>query len=267
MAGASHVHSLRRVLGVAAALLAGAGYAHAQDRLLRVLGTDSLPIAYAFVQANGGHAMLSDEDGRVSIGSGKKQTFTIEVRRIGYSPFYGKMDFPDTGITIPLVLQGVGQQLSAVKVSVNKTKSSLELAGFYRRWLDNQKGVTSAVFIGPEEIDKRNSSRVSAMLSGVNGVSLSRTANGNSVAVSGAGGACPMAIIVDGRKVCPNGGCLALDVSRGLNDMNAVLIDQVLDINSVAGIEVYKRGGNMPSDFHVDAECGAIAFWTGTRKR
>ena len=53
----------------------------------------------------------------------------------------------------------------------------------------------------------------------------------------------------------------------GLTDMNSVLIDQVIDMNSVAGIEVYKRGGNMPSDFHVDGECGAIAIWTGSRKR
>jgi hypothetical protein len=238
----------------------------AQDRVLRVTGTDGQPISYAFVQANGGHAMLTDEDGRVGMGAGKKQTLTIEVRRIGFTPFYGKLDFPDTAVTMPIVLTAIAQQLGSVKVTANKSKNSLELSGFYRRWLDAQKGVTSAVFIGPEEIDKRNSSRVTAMLSGVNGVNISRTSNGNSVAVSGAGGLCPMAIIVDGRKVCPNGGCNALDMSKGLTDMNAVALDQVLDINSVAGIEVYKRGGNMPTDFHVDGECGAIAFWTGSRK-
>ena len=48
--------------------------------------------------------MLTDEDGRVSIGAGKKQTMTIEVRRIGYTPYYGKLDFPDTAITMPVVL-------------------------------------------------------------------------------------------------------------------------------------------------------------------
>ena len=103
------------------------------------------------------------------------------------------------------------------------------------------------------------------LLSGVNGISITRTTNGNSVAVSG-GGACPMAIIIDGRQVCPNGGCtIARRVARAERH-ELVLIDQVIDLNSVAGIEVYKRGGNMPTDFHVDGECGAVAFWTGSRK-
>jgi hypothetical protein len=140
------------------------------------------------------------------------------------------------------------------------------MSGFYRRWLDGQKGVTSAVFIGPEEIDKRNASRVSGVLNSVSGITMSRTKNGNAV-VTSSGGSCSMAIIMDGRQVCPASGCHFDDGSRnGLTDMNSVLIDQIFDINSVAGIEVYKRGGNMPTDFHVDGECGAVAIWTGTRK-
>lgn len=256
-----------RVLRIVAAAFLVSGIAQAQDRVLRVTGIDSLPIAYAFVQANGGRAMLTDEDGRVSIGSGKKQTLTIEVRRIGYTPFYGKIDFPDTAITIPLTLQTIGQQLSTVKVSANKTKSSLELSGFYKRWLDGQRGVNTAVFIGPEEIEKRNATRTSNLLNGVSGISVTRTPNGNNVIVSG-GGTCPMAIVLDGRQVCASGGCLHSDPQKaGITDMTAVLIDQVVDMGSVAGIEVYKRGGNMPSDFHVEGDCGAVAIWTGTRRR
>ncbi len=265
------IHSSTRAIAVlAAAVLAAtvaAPAAHAQDRVVRVISSDSQPIAYAFVQANGGRSQLSDEDGRVSMGSGKKQTLTLEVRRIGFTPFYGKIDFPDTAIVIPIVLPGVAQQLGSVKVTANKAASSLQLNGFYRRWLDAQRGVTSATFIGPEEIDKRNASRVSSMLGGVNGLNSTRTSTGNTVLTSSGGGTCPMAIIIDGRKVCPASGCNFQDYSKGLNDMNSVLIDQVIDINSVAGIEVYKRGGNMPSDFHVDGECGAVALWTGTRKR
>ena len=261
------VRSMKGLLRAAAMLAIAAGSARAQDRFLRVLTADNLPIPYAFVQANGGHALLTDEDGRVSIGSGKKQTFTIEVRRIGFTLFYGKIDFPDTAITIPVVLTGAAQQLGAVNVIASKSRSSLELAGFYKRWLDAQHGVTSAVFIGPEEIEKRNASRVSVMLSGVSGVTISRTSNNNSVVMAG-GGTCPMAVVIDGRTVCPNGGCLRNDPTKtGMTDMNVVLIDQVIDLGSVAGIEIYKRGGNMPSDFHVDGECGAIAIWTGNRRR
>ena len=257
---------LRRAPCALAAASFAASPAHAQDRVLEVMTSDSVPVAYAFVQANGGHALLTDESGRVSIGRGKKQTFDVEVRRIGFTPFFGKIDLPDTAITVRIVLTRLAQQLSTLRVTSKKSQTSLELSGFYQRWLDMQKGVTSAVFIGPEEIDKRNASRVSMLLSGVNGITMTRTTNGNEVATTGGGGACPMAIVVDGHQICPLAGCNMADYTRGLTDNNVVLLDQVVDINSVAGIEVYKRGGNMPSAFHVDGECGVIALWTGSRK-
>jgi hypothetical protein len=242
-----------------------AGAAQAQDRILRVVSEDSEPVAYAFVQANGGRALLTDETGLVRLGPGKKQTLTVDVRRIGFKPYYGKIDLPDTGITIQVVLPKLAQQLSSMRVTSKKSATSLELNGFYRRWLDMQKGVTSAVFIGPEEIEKRNTSRTSMLLSGVSGMSISRTPNGNSVAVSG--NQCPMAVVVDGRVVCPNSGCLHDDASKsGINDQNSVLIDQIVSVDALAGVEVYKRGGNIPSDFHVDSDCGVVALWTGSRK-
>jgi hypothetical protein len=260
------VPECNRVLRAVAIALLATSVAHAQDRVLQVVSTDSQPVSYAFVQANGGHAQLTDEVGRVNMGSGKKQTFTLDVRRIGYTPFYGKLDFPDTAVTIRVVLTKLAQQLSSVKVTSKKSATSLELSGFYKRWLDAQKGVTSAVFIGPEEIEKRNTTRVSILLTGVSGVTLTRTPNGSSVVTSGSG-TCPMAIVVDGRQVCPNGGCLQNDpMKTGITEQSAVMIDQVIDIESVAGVEVYKRGGNMPSAFHVDGDCGVVALWTGSRK-
>jgi hypothetical protein len=43
-------------------------------------------------------------------------------------------------------------------------------------------------------------------------------------------------------------------------------VDQDIDINSVAAIEVYKRGGGTPTAFSVDGTCGVVAIWTGSRK-
>jgi hypothetical protein len=260
MPHASHA----RTLCILAAIALTAGAARAQERFILVTNTDSQPIAYAFIQANGGRSQLSDETGRVSMGTGKKQTMTVEVRRIGYSPFYGKIDLPDTGVVIPVMLRPLAQQLGSVKVTARTDKSSLELGGFYRRWLAAQKGASSAVFIGPEEIEKRNASQISVLLSGINGIATTRTSGGHTV-VASPSGSCAMAIIIDGRQVCPSLGCH--NNAGPLSDQNSVLIDEVLDIYSVAGVEVYRRGGNMPSDFHVDGECGAVAFWTGSRKR
>ncbi len=254
----------RSLCGLAAALLA-AGTVRAQDRKIRVISGDSVPIPYAYLSLEGGHAQISDENGIISMGAGKKQTFTLDVRRIGFSPYFGKVELPDTAVTITIALTRLSQQLAQVKVNANKTKSPLELSGFYQRWLSGQKGTLSAVFLGPEEIEKRNSSRVSALLGTVNGVRMGRTNSGQSVVLSSAGG-CAMAIVVDGRQVCPTAGC-HMQASNTLNEANSVLIDEIVDLNSVAAVEVYKRGGNMPSDFHVDGECGAVALWTGGRKR
>lgn len=261
------IRRVARRLNLLALSTLAAGALRAQDRVVHVISSDSQPIAYAFVQANGGRSLLTNEDGRVSLGSGKKQTLTLEVRRIGYAPFYGKVDMPDSAVTIPIVLAPLAQQLGSVRVSADKARSPLELSGFYRRWLAGQKGASSATFIGPEEIEKRSSSRISTLLSSVNGVNLSRTGNANLVVTSSVGGSCPMAIIVDGRQVCPTGGCDFQDYSHGLSDQNSVLIDQVISLNSVAGIEVYRRGSSMPSDFHVNGDCGAVVLWTGSRTR
>ena len=255
---------LRRSLVALAAVLFASGTARAQDRKLRIMSTDSVPIPYAYLSLEGGHAQISDESGIISMGPGKKQTFVLEVRRIGYAPYFGKVELPDTAITITIALTTLAQQLTQVKVNSGKSKSSLELSGFYQRWLNGQRGTLSAAFIGPEEIEKKNSSRISALLGTQSGIRMGRTSSGQSVVMSSAGG-CAMAVILDGRQVCPTIGC---HMQAGqISDGNSVLIDEIIDISSVAAIEVYKRGGNMPSDFHVDSECGAVAIWSGGRKR
>ncbi len=251
------------ILAVAASM--DADLAVAQDRLLRVVSTDSEPVAYAYVSVQGGRAQISDERGLVSMGAGKKQTLSVEVRRIGYTPYFGKMDFPDSAATLTVVLPRLAQSLAAVKVTGSKVRNSLEMSGYYQRAIEGQKGALTAVFIGPEELEKRNASSVSALLTSINGITMARTRSGHAILMS-TGAMCPLAIVMDGRQVCPLNGCQGNDVSGGLNEDNSVLIDEVLDLGSVAAIEVYKRGGNTPSAFHVQGDCGIVALWTGSRK-
>jgi hypothetical protein len=252
-----------RAVIVAAAGMLAFGAAGAQNRVLHVISTDSEPVPYAYVSIAGGHPQITDEQGLVNIGSGKKQTLSVEVRRIGYTPYFGKLDFPDTAATFTIILPRLAQSLNPVKVTSTRVRNSLEMNGYYRRALQGQNGALTAVFIGPEEIEKRNSSRVSALLTTVNGVSMGRTASGH-VVITSSSGSCAMPIVVDGRQVCPAIGCHTN--TTGLTDENSVLIDEVVELGSVAAIEVYKRGGNTPSDFHVDDECGIVAIWTGSRR-
>ena len=135
-----------------------------------------------------------------------------------------------------------------------------------------------------ERVAKRNSNVASALLQGLNGVSLQRTSTGKTVAMSSSG-RCQMTVLIDGRRACPYNGCDAgpsppsvapgatsrrgrASVPPPPGDGQFVLLDNLLGVNEVAAVEVYPRGATIPPSLPSasDASCGLIAFWTGGRK-
>ncbi len=117
------------------------------------------------------------------------------------------------------------------------------------------KGLLSATFIGPEELEFRHPDKITNMLYGLNSVRIVRNSKTGQLMVTSTQivdvkhGYCPMAIVIDGHQVYD------------------AAIDDILSADDVTGIEIYSRGGNMPITMQVqDAACGAIAFWTGSRK-
>jgi hypothetical protein len=243
-----------------------------QARLLRVISPDSQPVVYANVTIEGGETRITDQRGTVSFGVGRRRTLSVRVARIGFTPWVGKIDLADTATVPTITLARIAQTLASVTVTGQaSTDSPLAHTGFYDRWMMRQKGALSAVFIGPEEIEFRHPNKISNMLSGLHGVCLGHLINKDpggdrisanlyaystqsaSTSKGGLGGACPncpMAIVVDGVQQVP-----------------VPAIDDFLDPNDVAAIEVYDRGGNMPISLQVnDNICGVIAFWTGSRK-
>jgi hypothetical protein len=281
---------LRFAVAFATALVAGLPtVGQGQLRKLKVVSADTMPIPYAYVTVEGGYGQITDENGEVSLGAGKQQTFTVRVQRIGYQPWFGKLDFPDTAAVMTVPLLRIAQSLSTVTVTGTAAVRSLKLAGFYDRWMMRQKGSLSAVFIGPEELEFRHPDKITNVLRGLNGVSFRRSCEGEQVAF-GVNGTCQMAILVDGNRQCPSSGCKGLDggtsgalsgirtyartgasggctSSLNLNATNAVILDQILAANDVAAIEVYNRGGNVPVTLSAsDQACGIIAIWTGSRK-
>ena len=284
-----HPSSALAVALAAALVVALPSAGQAQLRKLKVVSSDSLPIVYAYVAVEGGVGQITDENGEVSLGAGKKQTLTLRVQRIGYQPWFGKLDLPDTAAVFTVQLARIAQSLSTVTVTGTAQTRSLKLTGFYDRWMMRQKGTLSAVFIGPEELEFRHPDKITNMLRGLNGVSFRRSCEGEQVAF-GINGTCQMAILVDGNRQCPSSGCKGLDggtsgalsrirpserpgasggctSSLNLNATNAVILDQILNANDVAAIEVYNRGGNVPVTISAsDQACGIIAIWTGSRK-
>jgi hypothetical protein len=267
------------LVGIALAFSSAA--AGAQQRKIKVVGPDSMPIIYAYIGIEGGDGKISDENGEVNLGAGKKQTLTVRVQRIGYQPWFGKVELPDTGATIVVHLPRLAQALGTVRVTGTPETRALQLTGFYDRWMMRQKGALSAVFIGPEEIEFRHPDKITNMLRGLNGVELRRSCENDLVAFSSTN-LCQMAVLLDGARQCPSRGCSAVvsgigqgvtssrpncDSATGLNASTAVLMDQFINAGDVAAIEVYSRGGNVPVSISAsDQACGIIAIWTGARR-
>ncbi len=264
----------RRMLLLVAALpaLAAPSMLRAQARVIRVVSSDGKPIPYANVSVEGGITQVTDENGDVALGAGKQQTFTVRVRRIGFTPWFGKLEVPDTAATLTITLPSLVQKLSTVTVSgTANVKPALALTGFYDRWLMRQKGVISAVFISPEELEFRHPDKITGMLYALNGLRVaqacvtppvtSQSGRGRPSCVMGPVAFstlydCPMQVLIDGMQQRP--------IGKGAN----VAIDNLLDAYDVAAIEVYNRGGNMPGSIHADDPmCGVLVFWTGSTKR
>ncbi|HEV8409608.1 MAG TPA: carboxypeptidase-like regulatory domain-containing protein [Gemmatimonadaceae bacterium] len=223
---------------------------------LRVVSTDGQPVVHANVIVEGGIAQITDENGEITLGRGDHQLFTFNVRRLGYGPWFGKVDFPEASSSYTVTLTPVGRSLSTIVVSGERAiKSPLELSGFYDRWQMRQKGALSAVFIGPEELEFRHPSKVSDMLYGLNGVKMVRDKHGNANPYSTQiatmlGTMCRMAILIDGHEMPPG-----------------APLDQYVNGTEAMAIEIYARGGNTPISMQAkDNMCGIVAIWTGSRK-
>ena len=231
-----------------------------QGRLVRVVSDHGQPIMYANVTLEGSTSRITDEKGEVNLGVGARQKFSVRVSRIGFAPWFGKVDLPAVA-TMTVTLPQIAQVLAPVRVAgAPQMKTPLQLTGFYDRWIMREKGTLSAVFIGPEELEFRHPNKITNMLSGLNGVQIRQLnskglgMNDNLIAYSTTSAdaltLCPMAVLIDGHQERP-----------------PVFIDRVIDANAVMAIEVYDRGGNMPIGLQAnDTVCGVLAFWTGSRR-
>lgn len=235
--------------------------------VLRVLSLDGKPVAYANVSVAGGTIRITDERGEVALGRGNVHGVATNVRRIGFAPWFGTIDFPDTSSVATVTLSRIAQNLAEMRITGQKNPSSPFVQGFYDRWLMRQKGLLSATFIGPEELEFRHPDHITNMLRGLPGVRMKPIGDlGDMFQVLLSDQTdfnCQMAIVLDGKQVYPE----PVPNVKSIPPLYVVFINQVIAAEQIMAIEVYPRGGNMPIGLQVnDTRCGVVAFWTGSRK-
>src|ERR1017187_4356028 len=180
--------------------------AFAQQRTIRVIGDDGQPVAFANVTVAGEGPKITNEKGEVEISSASRASLTADVRRLGYEPWYGTLTMGDTVMSAQVALHRISRRMFTVKITDSSYGVPSYLRGFYERMLARQRGTGSGLYLTPEEVDKRNVNMASALLQGLNGVSLQHTSTGKIVAMS-TSGSCEMTVLIDGHRVCPGNGC------------------------------------------------------------
>ena len=270
---------------IAVALLAALPWAalSAQGRILRVVGDDGRPIVYASVWLGGSASRLTGDSGSLALPDLSGPLVKVSVRRIGYAPWEGSFAASDTATVWTVTMARLATPLPTVEVREPRSAPlTLALQGFYRRALERQKGALTGTFLTPEAIERRDPTRVTQLLQDVHGVTLRRSRDGQ-LAAFGLNGTCRMAVVIDGVRtrspweakvsgiggasIQPRPGPPGTPSTRELSEDNAVFIDRLVAGMSVAAVEVYPRGGNIPIELQqTDQGCGVIFIWTGARR-
>lgn len=280
---------LRTALAFTAIICGGAllpwSAARGQARVVRVTGDDGERVAFANVTLSGERPRITDDRGELALTARVGTPVTMDVRRLGYEPWYGTLAIVDTVPVVNVTLHRISRRMFTVKITDSSRTVPAYLRGFYERMLARQRGIGSGMYLTPEEVDKHNANLASALLQGINGVSLMHTTSGKIVAMN-SDGSCQMTVLIDGHRVCPEDGCDANSPSSSSSapgagrkggrtfvpkapprDGQFVLLDNLINENEIAAIEVYPRGTSLPASLPtVDASCGLIAIWTGGRR-
>jgi hypothetical protein len=242
----------RLVVGLALGLLAlGAADARAQRAALRGIVTDSggNPIADAEVSiATRRVAARTTTDGRFFFTRMYPGVVDVSIRRLGYEPATARARLVDgqfASITVILVARPAA--LEAVDVSEEQKRQRLGIEGFHQRRL---KGF--GTYVARDEIEKRNTQSVSAILRTVPGIRfISIRGNSSAQGVrfnanSIRRGDCPPMLWIDGQA------------APGLE------VDDVL-LSDIEGIELYNGPSTTPMQFaqqQKDNTCGTIVIWS-----
>jgi hypothetical protein len=231
---------------------------------------------------------ITDEDGHWVLEAPRPGHYYIEARRIGYQPWIGgpvDLKIGDDWTSV-YHLQALAVMMDPVEVSAQATERYLELTGFY----DRQRS-DFGHYITPDDIERRQASRVTELLAPLPGVRLEASGGGLSqryVQMRGShlgqGGLCRPRVFVDGliynrgdsRMVGvddwgnPTSGTdeEAIATFRG----SELTIDDIAHPSSIAGIEVYRSASQVPVQFgggSIQTQCGVIVVWTkvGRMKR
>jgi hypothetical protein len=184
-------------------------------------------------------SVLSDASGRFVFGRLADGRFNVSVERIGYQEFTGSVTFrADVGLRLTIDLVQEAVELEPLIVVSEERSRSLSAQGFYER---QQRGIGR--FVTREQIDSRNSVRMSDVLETMAGVRMSTAGRSRQQAV-----------------VLLRGGCVADVYLDGIRTVTPFPVDALVQPSDVEAVEVY-HGSETPARYGM-TNCGTVLIWT-----
>lgn len=259
-------------MGRSALLMAVASALPAPTAAQTVLGTvfdsrtgDPLPIARVSLEDIEGRevdATLATGSGLFRLTAPSEGAYVLVGSTIGGTPYrQGPIVLaPAQEVSVEFVLPSAVMELTGLTVEVERRVQKLEMNGFYDRAL-----IGSGIHIDAVDLDRRTSNSVGDILRMVPGVRLPNSsvpgrsyilfsAAERAVLYNAPGTVCAPRIILDGYVV-QQGGPTPFDF--------LVDVDGLLNAQTLAGIEVYRRPSEVPTQYGgTQSLCGVLVIWS-----
>jgi hypothetical protein len=246
---------------------------------VRVTTSGGQPVPYALLSVDGTPDRIADARGGVTLVLPARDSVRVSARRIGFRPLDGWARRAASDDLFEATMTPIAATMDTIRV-IAAMVTPLSKTGFYDRVERVQKSAMLGEFITPEELDRRNLSRLSDMLQGRK-YSRIATVNlkGRSQPIAQGRGRCPMNIVVDGQYVTNTTQELGLSEvplsirsggsSASGNAQLMIGLDEIVEGRSIMGVEIYPSIAGAPAELIPTAShggCGLVAIWTGPRK-
>jgi len=203
---------------------------------------------------------VTDSDGRFELTDIPPGDRQLTVSLLGYTTRTDSIAVPPASIlTLDVALTVEPIELAPITVSVERRSFDLELSGFYQR-----RDATSGLFITQERIEDRAPLYTTDLFRGLAGVKVVGglgMGTQNAVVLAGSralsfsgGGPCYPAIWIDGQMVHQG--------TAGPMGGGPAFLDNFIQPEQIAGIEIYNSAASMPLQFNLFSACGVIVIWT-----
>mgnify|MGYP002623307055 CR=1 FL=1 len=216
-----------------------------------VLRADRTPIVDATVTLRAEDGVVrarttTGEEGRFTLQATAEERLVLHAEHLGFAPWQtASFDLAaDADLDVLIQMQFAPIPLEELRVQARRAQNTRRLADFERR---KEVRAFGGYFLDEEDIARRPASRPSNLVLEVPGMGVAPVAGpfDDWVVMTGD---CPATVFVDGVRI----------------DQLNTSVDERLDLQRIAGVEVYPRASSAPPQF-MNArapECGSVLYWT-----